>query len=54
MELVTPVLKDAQTNDFMTPMSDIKVIEEDIPYVSEHKQEMVDKYTEIFTDLQSN
>lgn len=49
-----PVLKDAQTNDFMTPMSDIKVIEEDIPYVSEHKQEMVDKYTEIFTDLQSN
>lgn len=48
-----PVMKDAQTSDFMTPMSDIYVIEEDIPYVSSHKQEIVDKYTEIFTDLQS-
>lgn len=48
-----PVLKDAQTSDFMTPMSEINVIEEDIPYVSTHKQEIVDKYTEIFTDLQS-
>ena len=31
----------------------INVIEEDIPYVSAHKSELVDKYTEIFTDLQS-
>lgn len=48
-----PVMKDAATSDFMTPMSEIYVIEEDIPYVSTHKQEIVDKYTEIFTDLQS-
>ena len=48
-----PVLKDAATSEFMTPMSDIYVIEEDIPYVSSHKQELVDRYTEIFTDLQS-
>lgn len=48
-----PVLEGAQTNDFMVPMSEINVIEEDIPYVSTHKQEIVDKYTEIFTDLQS-
>ena len=48
-----PVLDGAETSDFMTPMSDIKIIEEDIPYVSAHKQELVDKYTEIFTDLQS-
>ena len=48
-----PVMKDAATSDFMTPMSEIKVIEEDIPYVSTHKQEIVDKYTEIYTDLQS-
>lgn len=48
-----PVMKDAQTSDFMTPMAEIKTIEEDIPYVSEHKQDIVDKYTEIFTDLQS-
>lgn len=48
-----PVMKDAATNDAMTPMADINVIEEDIPYVSAHKAELVDKYTEIFTDLQS-
>lgn len=48
-----PVMKDAETSDFMTPMSEINMIEEDIPYVSTHKQEIVDKYTEIFTDLQS-
>lgn len=49
-----PVMKDAQTSDYMIPLADIKVIEEDIPYVSQHKQEIVDHYTEIFTDLQSN
>ena len=43
----------AAANDAMTPMADINVIEEDIPYVSAHKSELVDKYTEIFTDLQS-
>ena len=48
-----PVMKDAATNDAMTPTADINVIEEDIPYVSAHKSELVDKYTEIFTDLQS-
>lgn len=48
-----PVMKDAQTNDAMAPMSEIYAIKEDIPYVSTHKDEIVDKYTEIFTDLQS-
>lgn len=48
-----PVMKDAQTSEFMTPLADIYVIEEDIPYVSSHKQELVDRYTEIFTDLES-
>ena len=48
-----PVMKDAETNEFMTPLADIYVIEEDIPYVSSHKQELVDRYTEIFTDLES-
>ena len=37
------VMKDAATNDAMTPMADINVIEEDIPYVSAHKSELVDK-----------
>jgi len=48
-----PVMKDAQTSDAMTPMADIYMIQEDIPYVSTHKQEMVDHYMDIFTDLQS-
>lgn len=48
-----PVMKDAKTSDFMTPMSDIKVIEEDIPYVSSHKKDLVSKYTDIYTSLQS-
>ena len=49
-----PIMKDAQTSDYMVPLADIKVLEEDIPYVSQHKQDIVDHYTEIFTDLQSN
>ena len=49
-----PVLKDAKTSDFMTPMSDIYVIEEDIPYVSAHKKELVNKYTDIFTSIESS
>lgn len=48
-----PVVKNAKTSDFMTPMSDIHVIEEDIPYVSSHKQELLDKFTDIYTSLQS-
>ncbi|MEM1484511.1 ABC transporter substrate-binding protein [Oscillospiraceae bacterium PP1C4] len=48
-----PVIKNSKTSDFMTPVSEINVIEEDIPYVSAHKKEMVNKYTEIFTSLQS-
>ena len=48
-----PVMKGAETNDFMKPFNEINVIEEDIPYVSTHKQEIVDRYTDIFTDLQS-
>lgn len=48
-----PVLKDAKTSDFMTPMSDINAIEEDIPYVSSHKKDLVNKYMDIFTSIQS-
>lgn len=48
-----PVIKDAKTSEFMTPMNEIYTIAEDIPYVSTHKAELVDKFTEIFTDLMS-
>lgn len=48
-----PVRKDAKTSDFMKPFSEIKVIEEDMGYVSTHKKELVEKYTDIFTTIQS-
>lgn len=48
-----PVHKNAKTSAFMIPMSEIYLIEEDIPYVSTHKQEIVDRFMEIYTSLQS-
>lgn len=48
-----PVRKDAKTSDTMKPFSDIKVIEEDMNYVSSHKKELIEKYTDIFTTIQS-
>lgn len=48
-----PIRKDAKTSNTMKPFSEIKVIEEDIPYVSSHKKEIVERYTDIFTSLQS-
>lgn len=48
-----PVRKDAKTSETMKPFSEIKVIEEDMDYVSTHKKDIVEKYTDIFTTLQS-
>lgn len=48
-----PVMKDAQMSEEMVPLSEIHVIQEDIPYVSSHKGKLADRFTEIFTDLQS-
>lgn len=47
-----PVLENAKTGDYMTPISDIKVIEEDREYVNTHKKEMSAKYTDLFASLQ--
>lgn len=46
-----PVLKDVQTADFMTPMENIVRIEEDREYVNSHKNEIVEHFTDIFTNL---
>ncbi|WP_413230994.1 extracellular solute-binding protein [Paenibacillus apii] len=46
-----PLRADAQLGSYMTPMDQIKVIEEDITYVSDHKKEIIEKYTELFTSL---
>ena len=48
-----PVINNAETSDFMTPMKDINIIEEDIPYVSSHKKEIVARYTDLFTTIES-
>ncbi|WP_020620655.1 ABC transporter substrate-binding protein [Paenibacillus daejeonensis] len=44
-----PLRMDAQLADFMTPISDIHVIEEDDEYVRDHKAEIVERYTDLFT-----
>lgn len=49
-----PVRKDAETSENMKSLDDIKVIEEDMEYVIENKEDIVSKYNEIFVDIQSN
>ncbi|MGM9972607.1 MAG: extracellular solute-binding protein [Clostridiaceae bacterium] len=48
-----PVREGAETGDYLTPIKDIKVIEEDIKYVNENKSAIVEKYTDIFTSIES-
>lgn len=48
-----PVLQDVETGDAMTSLDDINTIVEDIPYVSEHKEEMVEKFKTIFAEIES-
>ncbi len=48
-----PVLDGAETSDFMTPMSEINIIEEDIPYVSTNKDALVSRFTDLYADIQS-
>ncbi|QTH43302.1 extracellular solute-binding protein [Cohnella sp. LGH] len=47
-----PLRKDAQLGDYMTPYSDINMIDEDTKYVSEHKSKIVETYTDLFASLQ--
>lgn len=46
---IRPLREDAKLADYMKPLKDIKLLEEDRDYVFEHKKEIADKYTEIFT-----
>ncbi len=48
-----PVLPDAKTGDFMKPMKDIKVIEEDYQYVHDNSNKIRDRYKDIFAKIQS-
>lgn len=49
-----PVLKEVQTSDSMTPIDEINTIQEDIDYVREHKDEIVEKFKTIFAEIESN
>lgn len=49
-----PVLKEVKTSDTMTPLEDINTLQEDIDYVREHKDEMVEKFKTIFAEIESN
>ncbi|CAM4447202.1 ABC transporter substrate-binding protein [Paenibacillus typhae] len=46
-----PLRTDAAIGDFMTPIEQIKVIDEDVAYVAENKAAIVERYTELFTDI---
>ena len=48
-----PVRKDAKTSENMKPIKDIKTVTEDYDYVIKNKKDIVSKYNEIFTDIQS-
>lgn len=48
-----PVRIGAETSDNMKPLDQIKTVTEDYSYVIEHKEEIVDKYNEIFVETQS-
>lgn len=46
-----PVLKEVEVAYFMTPMDEIVRIEEDREYVNSHKDEIVEKYKDIYTSV---
>lgn len=49
-----PVLADVEMSDAMLPMGDIKQITEDIPYITENKPAMVERFKELFAEIESN
>jgi iron(III) transport system substrate-binding protein len=48
---VRPVRADATLASYMKPMSDMKIIHEDYDYVQSHKNDIVNKYKNIFTSV---
>lgn len=42
-----PLRDDAEVGDYMTPMEEINVIMEDEDYVKEHREEIIQKYTDL-------
>lgn len=48
-----PVREDVDASESMAPFADIKTLQEDMDYVSENREAMIDRYTEIFVETQS-
>ncbi|MGT2950463.1 iron ABC transporter substrate-binding protein [Streptococcus cuniculi] len=48
-----PVRRDAKTSENMKPIKDINTVTEDYDYVIKNKADIVKRYNEIFTDIQS-
>ncbi|OCN04484.1 iron ABC transporter substrate-binding protein [Erysipelotrichaceae bacterium MTC7] len=48
-----PVLKDVKMGDVMKPMKDIKTIEEDSEYVIANRENIVERYKDVFTKISS-
>lgn len=49
-----PVLADVKTGDAMTAIDEIKILNEDIPYITANKPAIVEKYKTIFAEIESN
>ena len=50
---IRPLRADAKLADYMKPISEIKLLTEDRDYVAEHKSEITEKYTDIFTSIKN-
>lgn len=48
-----PVREDAETSENMKPLEDINTIQEDMEYVMENRDEIVERYNETFVEIQS-
>jgi len=47
-----PVMAGVTTPDYMTPVEEINIIEEDMAYVTDNKQALRDKFKDIYVDIQ--
>lgn len=48
-----PVLKNVKVGDYMTPLDQIKTLNEDMDYVNNNKDTIVEKYKDIFASISS-
>lgn len=49
-----PVREDVETSESMAEFSDIKTVQEDMDYVSENREKIIERYSDIFVEIESN